>query len=69
MNNRLSNFFRPRTNIEPSEVRLGHEIFCSDGRVREVDVLHHLGDGVYRFMFSDDTWIEYTPGQKTTVAR
>ena len=69
MNNGLFNFFRPRKNIGPSDVRPGHEILCSDGKAREVDVLDYTrrSEGVYRFMFTDDHWIEYTTGKRVTV--
>lgn len=65
----LFNIFRPRKKIEPSEVRIGHRIVCSDGKTREVDVLHFMEDGRHRFWFTDDRWIEYSPGQKATVLR
>lgn len=63
--------FRPRKNIGPSEVRIGHRILCSDGRAREVHVLDYTrrAEGIYRFMFTDDHWIEYGPGQTARVIR
>ncbi len=53
--------------IDPKSVRLGDRIHCSDRQFREVDVIDHLGGGTFRFMFTDDLWIEYTPGKKVTV--
>jgi hypothetical protein len=68
---RLLDLFRPRSTVEPQEVRIGHRIVCSDGRVREVDVLDYTrrNQDIYRFTFTDDHWIEYGPGQKATVVR
>ena len=55
--------------IDPPEVRIGSRILCSDRRAREVDVIHFVGDGVYRFWFTDDRWIEFRPGHKATVVQ
>lgn len=65
----LTSWLLKRKRIAPADVRLGDRIVCSDGETREVDVLGYerSAQGIYRFMFTDDTWIQYDPGQRATV--
>lgn len=51
----------------PREVMPGHYICCSDDKLREVEIVEHLGDGVFRFVFVDGRWIEYQPGMMASV--
>ena len=53
--------------VSAREVRLGDEILCSDHVAREVEVIDHMGNGRFRFMFTDDRWLEIEPGKKATV--
>lgn len=54
----------------PDKVHIDNVILCSDGVARTVIIIDHRGGGTFRFVFSDDRWIEYKPGRKvTTVVR
>lgn len=55
--------------VRPDAVRIGDKIHCSDGRFREVDVLDYArrADGIYRFGFTDDRWIQYREDEMATI--
>lgn len=55
------------TKVDPKDVRLGDRILCSDNVARDVQVIDHLGGGRFRFMFTDDRWLEIKKGRKATV--
>ena len=53
--------------IHPADVRIGDKIMCSDGWAREVDVIDRYAADTYRFMFTDNHWIEYKTNKKVTI--
>jgi hypothetical protein len=53
--------------IKPREVRLGDRILCSDHVARDVEIIDHLGEGRFRFHFTDEKWLEGEPGKRVTV--
>lgn len=61
--------FDPETmkSIEPRDVRIGDKIVCQGRHLREVDVIEFMGGGRFRFIFTDDRWIEYQPGEHVTI--
>lgn len=53
--------------IHPADVRIGDKIMCTGGCIREVNVIHYYDADTFRFMFTDNHWIEYKTNKKVTI--